>query len=60
MHGCLGLWIALRHFAVMQRIRPVLIGVLITVPLLSAVGFLRMSFDVEAREAPDDDTRAAK
>jgi len=51
VHGCLGLWIALRHFAVMQRIRPALIGVLIAVPLLSAVGFLRMSVDVEAREA---------
>jgi adenylate cyclase len=51
VHGCLGLWIALRHYPAMQRIRPVLIGVLITVPLLSAVGFLRMSVDVEAREA---------
>jgi len=51
LHGGLGLWIALRHVALMRRIKPLLIGVLIAVPLLSALGFLRMSRDVEAREA---------
>jgi adenylate cyclase len=43
VHGCLGLWLSLRRYAAMQRARPLLIGILVTMPLLSLLGFLRMS-----------------
>lgn len=46
VHGCLGLWISLRRFALMRRIRSALIGFVIVVPLLSAIGFLEMSRSV--------------
>ncbi|HME27091.1 MAG TPA: hypothetical protein VKI44_38185 [Acetobacteraceae bacterium] len=42
LHGCLGLWLSLRRFAPIRRARPVLIGIVVLVPLLSAFGFLRM------------------
>ena len=46
LHGCLGLWITLRRFDVMQRVKPVLIALVILVPLMAALGFLRMAVDV--------------
>ena len=46
LHGCLGLWLSLRRFAPMRRARPVLIGIVALVPLLSAFGFLRMEHAV--------------
>jgi len=42
LHGCLGLWLTLRRFAVMRRVRPMLILLVVLVPLASALGFLRM------------------
>jgi adenylate cyclase len=48
MHGCLGLWITLRHFHAMQRIKRVLIALVVLVPLLAAVGFFRMAAEVLA------------
>ena len=46
LHGCLGLWLSLRRFAPMRRARPVLIGIVVLIPLLSAFGFLRMEHAV--------------
>lgn len=48
LHGCLGLWISLRHSPLMLRLRPVLIAGVIALPILSAAGFMAMSRDVEA------------
>jgi adenylate cyclase len=42
LHGCLGLWLSLRRFAPMQRAKPVLLGVVVLVPVLSALGFLQI------------------
>ncbi|MGJ7506248.1 hypothetical protein [Variovorax sp. GT1P44] len=50
VHGCLGLWISVRHRVASRRTRVALAAVLIAVPLLSATGFVRMSRSVEARE----------
>jgi len=49
LHGCLGLWISLRRYEVMQRLRNGLIAVVVLLPLLSAAGFLSMSRKVQAR-----------
>jgi adenylate cyclase len=46
LHGCLGLWLTLRRYALMQRLRPFLIGIVIMMPLLAAWGFIAMSRDV--------------
>ena len=46
LHGCLGLWITLRRFDLMQRVKPVLIALVILIPLIAALGFLRMAVDV--------------
>jgi adenylate cyclase len=43
VHGCLGVWLSLRHRPLAQRLRPLLLAVLVAVPLLSAAGFVRMS-----------------
>ncbi|MBN9083250.1 MAG: hypothetical protein BGP04_03505 [Rhizobiales bacterium 62-17] len=48
LHGCLGLWISLRHFALMRRLQPLLIAGMVVLPILSAAGFLAMSREVEA------------
>ena len=48
VHGCLGVWLSIRHNGLAQRLRPVLIAVLVAIPLLSAAGFIRMSLAVEA------------
>jgi adenylate cyclase len=49
VHGCLGLWIGFRTHPLAQRAKPVLIAIMVAVPLLSAVGFVRMTMAVEAR-----------
>ncbi|MFZ0111403.1 MAG: hypothetical protein WCF80_22405 [Pseudolabrys sp.] len=48
LHGCLGLWITLRRFHAMQRIKRLLATVAILIPLFAAAGFLRMSSEVLA------------
>ena len=47
VHGCLGVWIALRKRAWAQRAKPALLAFMITLPVLSAGGFLRMRADLE-------------
>jgi adenylate cyclase len=46
LHGCLGLWITLRHFQAMNRIKHSLIALVVLVPLLAAAGFFRMAAEV--------------
>ena len=57
IQGCLGVWFRLRHYPAMQRARPALLALLVGLPLLSAVGFLRMKQAVVAMHvvlpAPD-------
>jgi len=48
LHGCLGLWIGLRHVEVMRRLKPALIAVVVALPLLSAAGFGLMTQAVAA------------
>ena len=48
LHGCLGLWITLRRFHAMQRIKRLLAALVILIPLLAAAGFLRMTSEVLA------------
>jgi adenylate cyclase len=48
LHGCLGLWISLRHFDAMQRMKPLLVTLVVLIPLLAAFGFLRMASEVLA------------
>jgi adenylate cyclase len=48
VHGCLGLWFRVRHYAPMRRAKPALIALLVLLPLLSAAGFLRMTHAIEA------------
>jgi adenylate cyclase len=62
LHGCLGLWIRLRHYAFVRRAKPVLLALLVLVPLLSAGGFVRMKRTVVAMHAvlpPPDPTLVA-
>jgi adenylate cyclase len=51
LHGCLGLWISLRRFDAMQRVKPALVALVILVPLLAAAGFLRMATEVRTLPA---------
>ena len=48
LHGCLGLWITLRRFRAMQKIKPLLVALVILIPLFAAAGFLRMASEVLA------------
>jgi adenylate cyclase len=48
LHGCLGLWITLRQFAASQRLRHLLVALVVLVPLLAAAGFFRMAVEVRA------------
>jgi adenylate cyclase len=48
LHGCLGLWITLRQFHAMQKIKHLLIALIILVPSLAAMGFFRMATEVVA------------
>lgn len=47
-HGCLGLWISLRRFPTMQRMKPLLIALAAAIPLAAAAGFVRMALAVGA------------
>ncbi|MGT2429034.1 hypothetical protein ACU4GI_35075 [Cupriavidus basilensis] len=51
VHGCLGLWIRLRHHAMVRRARPALLALLVLLPLLSAAGLVRMTRAVMASRA---------
>jgi adenylate cyclase len=56
IHGCLGLWFRLRHYAWAQRAKPALLAFVVLLPLLSAAGFIRMMLAVAAKGpllAPD-------
>ncbi|HEX4555769.1 MAG TPA: hypothetical protein VH249_17385 [Xanthobacteraceae bacterium] len=64
LHGCLGLWISLRHVELMRRLKPALIVCVVALPLLSAGGFGRMTQAVAAappaaQSAPLDAAAAA-
>lgn len=48
LHGCLGLWITLQRFRAMQKIKRLLVALVILIPLLAAAGFLRMASEVLA------------
>lgn len=48
LHGCLGLWISLRRFETMQRLKPLLVALVVVVPLMAALGFMRMAAEVSA------------
>jgi adenylate cyclase len=48
LHGCLGLWITLRRFQAMQKIKYWLIALVVLVPVLAAAGFFRMATEVAA------------
>jgi adenylate cyclase len=63
LHGCLGLWISLRHVELMRRLKPALIACVVALPLLSAGGFGRMTQAVAAappQSAPLDAEAAAR
>ncbi|WP_322049792.1 hypothetical protein [Paraburkholderia bannensis] len=47
IHGCLGVWFRLRHYAWARRVKPALQAFMILLPLLSAAGFIRMMRVVE-------------
>lgn len=49
LHGCLGLWLSLRRYPLMRRLKPLLIGIVICVPLISAVGFMSMGRELVMR-----------
>lgn len=51
VHGCLGLWLRLRHYAMVRRAKPALLALLVFVPLLSAAGLVRMTRAVVASRA---------
>jgi adenylate cyclase len=46
VHGCLGLWITLRRFDAMRKIKYWLVGLVALVPVLAAAGFFRMAAEV--------------
>jgi adenylate cyclase len=48
LHGCLGLWITLRHYETMRRLKPLLIALVILIPLFAAAGFIHMAAAVIA------------
>jgi adenylate cyclase len=52
LHGCLGLWITLRHFQAMRKIKHSLIALVVLVPFLAAVGYFRMATEVLAIGSP--------
>ena len=57
IHGCLGLWFRLRHYPWALRMKPALLAFAALLPVLSAVGFIRMTRAVETKNfllpAPD-------
>jgi adenylate cyclase len=52
LHGCLGLWITLRRFETMRRLKYALISATAGIPLLAAAGFFRMAGEISVRAAP--------
>jgi adenylate cyclase len=52
LHGCLGLWITLRRFEMMRRMKYVLIALMVFVPSLAALGFFQMAAEISVRGAP--------
>lgn len=60
VHGCLGLWIGLRRIAFMRRIRPALIGCVILMPLLSAIGFLEMGRSISTAAGVEGNATASR
>ena len=51
LHGCLGIWLRMRHHAMAQRAKPLLVALLVLLPVLSAAGFIRMKQAVVAINA---------
>ena len=52
LHGCLGLWITLRQYQAMQRMRCWLVALVVVIPVLAAAGFIRMAVEVRALGPP--------
>ncbi|MBV8848160.1 MAG: hypothetical protein JOZ16_01090 [Methylobacteriaceae bacterium] len=48
VHGCLGLWITLRRSPLLRSMKYPLLGCLILLPSLAALGFFRMEADINA------------
>jgi len=48
IHGCLGLWITLRRFQAMLRLKPLLMALVVLIPFAAAAGFVRMALVVSA------------
>lgn len=46
LHGCLGLWITLRRYDIMRRIKVPLTVLVFLIPVLAAGGFIRMAAEV--------------
>ena len=60
IHGCLGLWISLRRYSLMQTLKPALIALIVGLPVLSAVGFGAMTRATIAAPAPSKPDRIEK
>ena len=63
VHGCLGLWISLRRVVIMQRLKWLLIALMVLLPLAAAFGFLAMVREVATlppTPAPSSQTLAAQ
>lgn len=52
IHGCLGLWLTLRRYSLMQSLRPALMAIMVGLPLLSAAGFGAMTRTAIGAQAP--------
>lgn len=48
LHGCLGLWMTLRRFETMQKMKPLLVALVVVIPAAAALGFLNMMSEVSA------------
>ena len=60
IHGCLGLWITLRRYPLMQTLKPALVALMLGLPALSAVGFGAMTRETISTPAPARPDRAEK
>ena len=43
IHGCLGLWISLRRYPTLRRLKPLFLAFMLAMPVLSAFGFANMA-----------------
>lgn len=43
IHGCLGLWLSLRRYLAVRRMKTALVAVMLAMPVLSAFGFANMA-----------------